>query len=234
MRGISFNGKHSWKDFRLTLAPGREVGRPSKEKVKHKPAFSNVEYDFSTLYGSQVYSNRELKYSFNLIGNTKEDMSFQAVKIINWLMNSNGKTKLIDDSFPGYYFLAEVESEASFKENYTDGILTVTFDAYPFMISELPEGHDIWDDFNFILDYAQTTSFSINGETNIELFNPSATVLRPVITTDAPMTIETGLKSFSVNAGITQSYDFMLEVGFNELKITGNGNIDFKMYKELI
>lgn len=234
MKGIKFNGYHSWRDFKLTLAPGKVIGRPSKEKVKKKPAFSNVEYDFSELYGSQVYSNRPLKYSFNLIGSSKEEMSFESVRIINWLMNSGGKQKLYDDAFPGYYFLAEVENEASFKENYTDGILTVTFEAYPFMIAELPEGHDIWDEFNFILDYAQKTSFLINGETNVELFNPSATVLRPVITTDAPMTIETGLKSFSVNAGITQSYDFMLGMGLNELKITGNGNIEFELYKELI
>lgn len=234
MHGIRFNGYHSWKDKHLTLAPGKDVGRPAKEKVKRKVAFSNAEYDFSELYGSQVYSNRQLQYSFNLIGNSKEEMSFMAVNIINWLMNSSGKQRLYDDAFPGYYFLAEVEDEASFEENFSDGILTVTFEAYPFMVSELKEGHDIWDGFNFILDYDQKTDFTVNGSIEIELFNSSATVLRPVITTDAPMTIENGLKTFSVNSGVTQSYDFMLEMGKNQLTITGNGNISFEFHKELI
>lgn len=234
MHGIRFNGYHSWKDKHLTLAPGKVVGRPAKEKVKRKVAFSNAEYDFSELYGSQVYSNRQLQYSFNLIGYSKEEMSFMAVDIINWLMNSSGKQRLYDDAFPGYYFLAEVEDEASFEENFSDGILTVTFEAYPFMVSELKEGHDIWDEFNFILDYAQKTDFTVNGSIEIELFNSSATVLRPVITTDAPMTIENGLKTFSVNSGVTQSYDFMLEMGKNQLTITGNGNISFEFHKELI
>lgn len=164
--GFEFLGKHSFRDMGFTLET-RTIGQPSKLKPKYKPPYSNHEVDFSMIYGSQVYNNRQISYRFN-IGDirtyTKAEMNVMRTKLINWLMNSNGKQKLYDDHFPGYYFLAEVEEEPVFNEQWNYGTIDVTFEAYPFMISVLPEGHDIWDELNFELDVAQEMSYSLDGE----------------------------------------------------------------------
>lgn len=234
MYGITFDGKHSYYDMGVTMAPGREIGIPNKKKIKVSIPFSNEEYDFSELYGSQTYEPRPLTYAFNIWDTSKERMTIKKTKIVNWLMGPNGKQKLYDDAIPGYYFLAEVEGNTSFDENWEDGILTVEFTAYPFMISELPEGHDIWDEFNFELDVAQTVDFNVNGSLEITLYNVGKPAVSPKITCSSPMIIQMAGRTYNVPAGQSRSRDFLLMPGENSVIITGNGSISFEFYKELI
>lgn len=218
----------------VTMAPGKEIGIPNKKKIKVAVPFSNEEYDFSELYGSQVYEHRTLTYSFNIWDRNKANMTAKKTRIINWLMGPNSKQRLYDDAIPGYYFLAEVEGNASFEENWEDGILTVEFTAYPFMISELPEGHDIWDEFNFELDVAQAVNFNVTGSIEITLYNAGKPALFPKVTTSSPMTIQMAGRIYNIPVGQSQSRDFLLMPGENDLMITGNGSISFEFYKELI
>lgn len=157
IEGIKFLGKHSYRDLGITMTGRREIGIPNKTKNIRRIPFSNVDYDFSLIYGEQVYENRELTYYFNIgiNGDSVIAMNNEKTKIVNWLMHSNGKQPLYDDAFPGWHFLAEVENSMSFQEDYYIGILEVTFTAYPFMIRDVSEGDDIWDTFNFEYDVAQ-------------------------------------------------------------------------------
>lgn len=161
--GINYLDQHSYRDLGLTIS-ARDVGAPNKAKVKQTLPFSNKTYDFSHLYGAQVFEERQMTYTFDLMKPGKIDTNTKLnvikTRIVNWLANSQGKQPLYDDVYPQYYFLAEVETGSGFtNENWTSGKLEVTFTAYPFMISELPEGHDIWDEFNFELDVAQPVDF---------------------------------------------------------------------------
>ncbi|WP_440896235.1 phage tail protein [Amphibacillus sp. Q70] len=237
MDGFRFLGLHTYDDFGVTLAPGKSIGFPDKNKIKVQVPFSNTEYDFSELYGEETYTSRTLTYSLNVFNNvlwSKDSMNVKKTKIINWLMSSRGKQKLYDDAFPGYYFLAEVEGQSSFQENYRDGILTVTFTAYPFMISELQEGHDMWDEFNFELDVAQQVDFNVTGSLNVVLHNIGTPSLTPKIKASSPMTIKMDDKTYNVPTGESKSENFVLNAGKNDLIITGNGSISFEFYKELI
>lgn len=238
MYGIKFNGKHSYIDMGYTMPfEGRQIGFPDKEKILVKVPFSNLEYDFSELYGSQTYTQRTLTYVFNVLkrGNwTHQALEFEKTKLINWLMNSKGKQRLYDDYIPGYYFLAEVESKADFVDDYETGTLTVTFKAYPFMIAELPEGNDIWDSFNFELDVAQIVDFEVNGNIEVTLINAGVPDVIPEITCSSQMEIIKDGISYTITTGTTKDQDFMLKSGENNLKITGNGTISFKFFKELI
>lgn len=235
--GIKFDGKHSYDDMGYTMPAERNIGFPSKEKVIVQVPFSNVEYDFSELYGSQTYSSRQLKYQFNVLkrGNyTPQAMQVEKIKLINWLMNTAGRKKLYDDTIPGYYFLAEVESAADFQDDWETGTMTVTFRAYPFMIAELYEGNDIWDTFNFDLDVAQTTDFTVYGSLQVMLLNVGALDIVPEIITPKQMKIIKNGITYTVPAGITKDKGFVLKSGENPLKVTGNGTISFRFYKELI
>lgn len=231
--GITFNELHSYRDFGLRVLE-RHIGNPPKIKRKERVPFSNEIYDFSGIYGGQEYEERPLTYIFNVKDYDKIDLSMKRVEVLNWLVPVNKKIKLIDDYVPGYYFMAEVEEAPDFDELRFRGRLTVTFTAYPFKISELHEGNDLWDPFNFLLDYAQTTEFTINGTKEITLYNPGASVLQPKIIASNAMEIIKGNTTFNVPAGESQSHNFILHQGENKMTINGNGTIEFLFYKELI
>lgn len=235
MYGIRFNGKHSYEDFGMTIAE-KNAGYPDKEKIKVKIPFSNVEYDFSEIYGEQTYSNRSLTYTFNVISKKPTTQKINAIEtnLSNWLMNSNGKQRLYDDSMPNYYYLAEVEGGLNFAELWNHGKLTVTFTAYPFMISELKEGHDIWDEINFETDILQPVDFDVNGTLDIMIFNGGVPSLSPTIEATAPLEIIKDGVSYTIPSGKSKSESFRLANGENHLTITGNGTIKFLFYKELI
>lgn len=231
--GITFDGKHSYRDFGLTVVD-KVIGNPKKIKVKERVPFSNEIYDFSGIYGGQEYEERPLTYVFNVKDYDKIDFSIKKIEVLNWFMGPNRKIKLIDDYIPGYYFLAEVEEDPDFEEMRYRGKLTVDFTAYPFKIGELEEGNDIWDTFNFLLDYAQTTEFNVSGSLNAKLYNPGIQTLKPTIRASAPMVIKKGNTTFNVPAGESSSFDFLLPSGTSNITITGTGNISFHFRKELI
>ena len=237
MEGITFLGKHSYRDFGLTLAKGKSIGIPDKEKILVKVPFSNSEYDFSNIYGSQVFSHRELTYPFNIYAtgeNAKVLMNNKKTQVLNWLMNSNGKQKLYDDAFPNYYFLAEVESGVSFDEDYASGILTVKFNAYPFMIADLLEGNDIWDTFNFELDVSQEVEYKVTGTRTITIINNGTPDVYPTIVSTAPFSLTSGGRSLNVTSGVTTQTNFPLKNGSNVIKLDGTGTVTFRFNKELI
>jgi len=237
MYGFRFNGKHTFDDFGITIAE-KDIGYPEKEKIKVKVPFSNVEYDFSEIYGDQTYTERPISFTLNVLDkhvlNDTQRINAIETSLANWLMNSSGKQGLYDDAIPGYYYLAEVESGMSFDELWNYGTLTVKFTAYPFMISELQEGNDLWDTFNFELDVFQVTEFNVNGTLDVILYNVGTPGLSPKIEASASMEIIKDGITYNVPSGTTESEDFRLKSGENHLTVNGNGTIKFTFFKELI
>lgn len=187
MYGITFGGKHSYRDMGFSLAPGKDIGQPAKKKILVTVPFSNVEYDYSGVYGSQTYEPRTLSYPFNVynsVNPSPQNMQVAKMKLMNWL-SGLPQGRLYDDAIPGYYFMAELDGDASFDDDFTAGILTAKFRAYPFMIADLPEGNDIWDTFNFELDVAQQVKFDVNGSLSVTLLNVGITAVQPDIKVSA-------------------------------------------------
>lgn len=234
MNGFNFLGRHTHKDYGLTLVPGSVIGSPKKKKITVAVPFANHVYDFSEIYGDQIYEERSLTYKLNVAEKSIVGMHRKKVLLTNWLMNSHGKQKLYDDRYPGYYFLAEVIDDADININSTNGVFSVTFNAYPFMIAELPEGNDIWNSFNFELDVSQNLAFIVEGELDVEIINAGTPQVIPTIESTADMSIKKGNVTYDAGSGITKSFDFTLDSGVNTITIIGNGTIRFEFYKELI
>lgn len=233
--GITFNQRHTYHDFGLTVA-SRDIGYPSKIKVTERVPYSNIVYDFSEVYGGQEYEERQLTYVCNVFDPSYIRENYFALKdaIVNWLCNVSGKIILKDDKIPGYYFLAEVINGPSAADRIASGQITIIFNAYPFKISELEEGHDIWDSFNFLLDYAQPVDFKVNGTMDVTLYNPGANKIRPLIIATNSMEIIKDGVTYNVPTGESSSDDFSLNLGENNLKIIGNGEISFRFRKEIL
>ena len=171
--GVWFNGHHS-TEFYLDVIE-KEISFPEKEKNVIRIPMTNEVYDFSTFYGTQPYTQREIKLVFiiqNWKNASKNELYQKWTVAVNWLMQPNGLTPLIDDIMPQYQYRAEVQKAPDFNEARTKGTITVIFTAYPFRIDIMPEGHDIWDLFNFDLDVSQPTKFTFKSSwTNFKQLN---------------------------------------------------------------
>lgn len=210
------------------------VGFPTKNKILIDVPFSNKIYDFSNIYGGQVFTNRTLKFKF-LFNQTGKDGLYRIwTQVANWLMQGNEKLPLYDDRMRDYYYLAEVTEIQDFEEAYSEGYLTIELDCYPFRIYELNEGNDIWDSFDFELDIAQNISFEVNGTKSVVLFNTGTPSIKPTIKASSEMKLVKNNTQLVIPAGTSSLPRFSLEVGENRFSLIGNGTIEFIWHKELV
>ncbi|MDN6291073.1 MAG: phage tail protein, partial [Tetragenococcus koreensis] len=212
-------------------------GNPEKEKALVKVPFSDVEYDFSKLYGDQNMSTRTLSYTFHVFDrrvNTPEQVNHLKTRAVNHFMQTNKMIELYDDAYPNWHFLAEVRDAPSFNEDSIIGELTIEFEAYKFMIGNEIEGNDIWDIFDFDFDVAQTTKVNIDTFRQVFLINSSPTVVSPTVKASSDFVIDFNGVTYLVDKGWSSDPDFRLTSKINILNVTGNGTIEFNWRKEMI
>lgn len=229
-----FNNKKSYDDFNLTVVDV-EVGYPSVNVISQSIPYMNGTYDFSSLYGGQTYSNRTItiKAAVNdLVDLSRTRLSMTYVNIVNWLFNSGIALLKID--FNEYLFSGRVVNVSTLEDFLSSAAITISFDCYPFRVSEKYEGDDIWDVFNFELDYAQDTKFSVTNSRNIVVYNPSATRITPAVICSDNFTIIKNNTTYNFNAGTTTDFRFSLDIEQNDLTLVGNGTIEFKFKKEVM
>lgn len=229
--GIIVNGKHSYKDYELTIYE-RNIGIPAKKKITKTIPYMNGSYDFSLLYGDQAYEEREIEYKFNLTGNNYIELNYKKSMILEWLMKGN-KNKLYDDEMPGYYLMAECVS-VTLEAKRMHYILSCKFNAYPFYISDEVVGNDIWDIFNFETDYATQNTFQISGTQNISIYNPSSINISPEVVCSSDIKITKNNINYFFKSGSTKDYRFKLDTGLNNFVASGNGNIKFNFRREIL
>lgn len=230
--GIAFDGKHS-KEFGLLLRE-RNAPTPAEKTIQESLPFVNGVYDFSMILGERFYENRPLTYVFELYNRDYEKRKTFETVVKNWLMKPS-YMPLYDDHARNYYYMAKCQN-VDVADNHSARRLEVTavFDAYPFKKSSLPEGHDLWNEFNFELDVAQPTSYTVNGSLTINLINAGSCSVEPTVTASEQMTIEKEGVTYTVPKGESKSSNFRLKIGDNPMRISGNGTIKFDFYKELI
>ena len=231
---IIFNDKKSLDDFNLYLIDV-EVAYPTPKRPKVAVPYQNGHYDFIELYGDNAYENRPITITFeyadtNYLTTTKLNIAYGIVA--DWLFGA-GESKLYIDYEYGY-FTARAINITPIEKFYNTGRITVEFDCYPFRTYDEPEGNDLWDPFNFELDYFVTTGFTVNGTLDIDLYNASAIRKTPSVKCDGNIdVIKDGVK-YSFSPGTWHDWRFMLNRGENKMQLVGKGNIDFIFYKEVI
>ena len=86
--GITLNNKHSYNDFGLRII-SRDIDSPAKKKIKASVPFINGDYDFSLIYGDQVYENRTL-IDFFYPHHSSSKIKWQGRRIYHlWLKTHN-------------------------------------------------------------------------------------------------------------------------------------------------
>ncbi|MED4083866.1 phage tail protein [Halalkalibacterium halodurans] len=228
--GFRRSGRHT-RDFNMWLVD-RSAPTPDEKEILESVPFMQGEYDFSTILGERVYSNRTLSYVFEILDRDYTHRKTIQTAVENWLMK-DGMAPLYDDHAEFYYYMAKCTSVDT--EDSSGGLtVNIQFTAYPFKIGEFEEGNDYWDTFNFELDTTQPNQYQISGSQTITVYNTGSTGISPKIIASAPMTIVKNSVTYNIPSGESQSETFRLETGANPMTITGNGTIQFLWHKELI
>ena len=230
LRGFTFNGKHN-NDIGVVMH-SKSIQPPPKKKIKDSVPFMNGSYDFSTVgsNGEQTYSERDITIVIGLPAETKEELQVLYSTTLEWLEDA-GKQQLKFDVMDDYYFMAEVEESSSFEEVMEFGTLTVKFVVDPFKMSVDYVGSDVWDNFNFEEDYAQSNEFNVSGTTNISIYNPRRSV-NPIINCTSAMAITKDGKTYNLSVGNNKLYGFRLNNLSNSISVAGTGVIKFIFRKE--
>lgn len=199
-----------------------DIGYPKKVKLLKDVPFSNVDYDFSTIYGEQTYENRQVKYVINAVHKGKiGNIGMHAVanSIINWVMSSDTMQPLFDDQDPGYHFLGEVRDAAELTDSFDFGAISIVFDCYPYRIKNVAEGNDVWDDFNFDEDIAQNVKYNVEGSRSVNVINISAHAVEYKVKT---------------TGDVTYTGPELMEKGNNQFVFNGNGTAEIVWYREVL
>lgn len=145
--GIKINGLHSFIDFDLTVA-SRTINLPEKTSIRKTVPFMNGFYDYSKINGAVCWGEREIEYTFDIVGDTVEQMDAKRTEVVNWLCNLHD-VDIYDDTIPDYHFHGSYDNSSQ-AEDGEKSELTVTFVCYPFMIANEPTQMYISGDFTVI------------------------------------------------------------------------------------
>lgn len=233
MRGLTYNGKHNYKDFSLIME-SKKIQPPAKKKIKQEVPFMNGTYDFSTVAtnGEPIYGERQIEVMMVLPTRSKEKLHILYSQVLEWLVDT-GRQQLIFDDICDYYFEAEVEGISNFEEIIRIGRLKIAFTAQPFKTGVNLEGTDIWDTFNFEVDISQDTEFNINGSKIVNIINVGRAI-SPIINVSSNMSITYNNKSYSLAKGDNKLYGLKLQSGDNSIVVNGTGDIKFIFRKEVL
>jgi phage-related protein len=212
----------------------RSAPTPSKNEIVESVAFKNGVYDFSRMLGEDTYQNRPITYTFHIYERDREYRKHDQTVLENRLMK-HGVIKLEDTYDANYHYLGKCVGVSTDDDHvYGRLIVTIEFDCYPFKVANEPEGNDIWDIFNFDLDYAQDTEYEVNGSRTITLYNVGVPSVVPEITVSGEVTVSNGQRQVAINNSIFKNIGFRLMPGENQLTLNGQGTVSFHFYKELI
>lgn len=235
--GITLHEKHSYRDFGAWLR-SKNIPIPETIKIEEEVPYMQGVYDFSTIYdGEQTYTERELEYVFDLHARTnspKKELRARTTLFVNWLKSSI-KSKMIDDDYPGYYFLAEAVKDISVNDEdiYTFTV-TVKLMTYALMIKCDYEGQTKWDEFCFLNDILQKTKYEVNNSKDIILYNNGIRSLTPRIICNSDFVLKKDDIEYKIKSGETKDYRFILKKGENKITIVGSGSIEFLFRIEVL
>ena len=129
-----FTIKHSFVDYGLHVKK-RHLGVPKKNSIRKKIPFMSGFYDFTKINGNIAWGERTLSYTFDIIGDTPEEVETECTRILNWLGNIHD-ADIYDDTMVGYHLHGSYDDATpSESEDGEHTELTVSFVCHPFKIS---------------------------------------------------------------------------------------------------
>lgn len=206
MKGVYFDGKHSYIDFGL-ITSHISIGTPQPKTNYIDIPGGDGALDLTEATGPVRFNDRTLDFLFTMQGINEDRKTL----ISNYLHGQ--KRKIILDKDPDYYYFGRCTVD-SFSSDGTMSQLKVTAQCDPYKYHHTESMH----------------KELIAGQKNIIVINDQKTVI-PVIETDAELRLTSNGKTYLLAVGRHKYLDIQLYAGYNRFSITGTGTIIFR-YQE--
>lgn len=195
-------------DFGASVAE-RTIGQPKKKEIKEKIPFSNITYDFSAINGELYWEERPLKYIFEILADTPEELEEKKTAFSSWIMNVFNEE--IHDPFIKDYHFVGTYSDMNFadEEDVEKTTVSVNFAAYPYKIANEPRV------------YRQTISAGNTVVMDIE--NNSSHRLTPTLEIEGNVSITLDGVTYSAGNGTYTDDTLKIKVGMNAMQVKNTG-----------
>lgn len=229
--GFTFGDYNSTENGMFLIS--RDAPTPDEKEIVESVPYMQGVYDFSTLNGGERYfDNRQITYQVMLF-NSDYSTRKGAEQEIKRRLVPLGIQALYDTHDIGFHWLGKVKTvtvEDDAKVNTLAA--TITFDCYPFAITNNIEGSDIWDDVFFPHWIFQDTKYTVSGTQAIKLYNIGSKSIECELVVSGNITVAGGFGSIDLTSGNYKDTQLVLAMGVNNLTLTGNGTIEFRFYRE--
>lgn len=213
IRELFIEGKGSYTSFGQCISK-RNISVPKKKVVKESVPFQNGSYDFSDICGESAWEEREVSYTFDIIGENMEEVEIQKSELLDWVMKIQNQD-IFDGYKPGYHLHGSYDS-SSWSEDWEQCELTIVFKVYPFYISNTEI----------------TKKIKLKaGNNNINIFNNGSHNIVPTIVTESPISISKDNVIFNLGIGTFLDEEFVLNKGTNSLSISNDVPDTFVIFK---
>lgn len=214
MDGITLHGRHSWLDFDLYIKT-RNIGLPARKSIRQTVPYCNGSYDYSALAGEVAYEDRAVQYTFDVTGDTPEELEANKAAVCDWLCSAQ-EAEIKDDICPDWRFVGSLSALSwSPEENGLQGELGVTFSCYPYKLAAVP----------------QRVTLTGTGRLGIYILGAGAAV---TAVSDVDTTVSDGTVSTALKAGEEALLGFTLRHGQNTITQTGTGTLRLTYREEAI
>lgn len=216
---LTIGSTSSYDDFEASVKE-RTIGAPKKKIIKETVPFSNETHDFSAINGEIYWEERPLKYVFEIMANTPEQLEEKKQPFLAWVMNVINE-EIHDPFISDYHFMGTFDDIDINDSEIEKSTITVTFTAYPYMISNAKR-----------MGIFKLT----DTETVINITNNSCHRITPTFTSDVEYIVMKGNSSYAIPAGELTSAVFMFAPGMNTLKILSrgeSGTLKIEFYEEV-
>lgn len=210
--GICVAGLHSFRDFGLYVK-AKKIGLPEKHIIQDSVPYMNGSYDFTTLGGAATWGNREISYTFDILGDNEQAMNRQRDSIVNWLMNVHD-ADIFDDAMPGYHFHGSYCGGDMTDDDEVLSEFTVNFICHPFRIAE------------------RETAIRLKAGANAFEYDGQAVTAYISGTANGSITLNGIAQSFLANT--RTELNALLEHGTNAINLTDGGTVTLFFTEEII
>lgn len=206
---IIIGDKASNDDFGASVS-ARYIADPVKKKITKTVPFSNATYDFTTINGEIYWEQRELKYEFEMLADTPEELEEMKTAFSNYVMNVIDE-KIYDPYIHNYHFVGTYESkECDDDESGEKTTMTVKFLAYPYKVANAPK--------------MCSRTIESYGNAVMVACNESSHRITPTIKIDGDVRIVYGNISYAASSGTVEDERFSLAVGLNSFYVENIGD----------
>lgn len=227
-KGITINGKHSYRDFGLIMT-ACEIASPTPNiHLVYIPGRKTPLDLTESLYGDITYENRQIVFEFD-----HQDSIYSYQTTLSLLNNffHGQKVKVIIDSDPEWYWEGRMTVSGR-KDKKGIGSFTLTMNAEPYKYGlSSPMGEWLWDSFNFCTGVIRNyENMIIPNDKTIKIVG-SPTPVTPKIKVSAGQSVTVGEKSWELSANTwtelkglkigPEEYDFIFSG-------SGTASIDFR------